>query len=145
MYCKLCVIPVIENYCIFLRIKLFPPISKGRIFLIHTYLLRITTNYVHKDLIAVHHGLSLSSIHLMSTSALPHKRYLVIVSARDIIYLFTPCSMYPSSVCISWYFSTSINPDFLYPYRIFLRGATLRSSPKVSLRYCSLMSMAKTS
>ena len=39
MYCKICVIPVIDNYYIFLTLKLFLPFSKGKIFLIRAFIL----------------------------------------------------------------------------------------------------------
>ena len=39
-YFKLCVIPVIDNYCIFLTIKLFPPLRKGKLLLIHICLFK---------------------------------------------------------------------------------------------------------
>ena len=39
-YCKLCVIPVINNDWIFLKIKILPPPSKGKLFLIHTCLFK---------------------------------------------------------------------------------------------------------
>ena len=39
-YCKLCVIPVIDNYCIFLTIKLLPPLRKGKLIYIHTCLFK---------------------------------------------------------------------------------------------------------
>ena len=35
-YCKLCVIPLIYNYYISLKIKLLPPLSKRKLLLIHT-------------------------------------------------------------------------------------------------------------
>ena len=39
-YCKLCVIPVIDNYFIFLTIKLLPPLIKGKLLLIRTCLFK---------------------------------------------------------------------------------------------------------
>ena len=87
-YYKLCVIPVIDNYWIFLTIKLLTPQKFS--WFIHVSL-RITKNYTHQDLTAVHQGLMFPSSHLISTSALPQKICLGIFYYCDSLYPCTPC------------------------------------------------------
>ena len=106
---KLYVIPVIDNYWILLKIKLLPPPwAKGNFsWFIHIYL-GITTNAIHKYLNAIHGRLCLSSIHLMSTSALPQKRRLVIFYTCESLYPCTiPHRMAPRFYWRSWQFSLS--------------------------------------
>ena len=116
-YCKLCVIPVIDNYCISLTIKLLPPLSKGNIPLIHICLFKNHHKF-HPPGFEFHTPrIICSSIHLMSMSTPPHNRCLLIVSACYSIYN-----------CIPWRFlqviPATITSDlsFLYLHRWELPG-----------------------
>ena len=144
-YCKLCIILVIDNYCIFLTVKLLPPLSKGKLLLIHTCL----SNNHHKGYPSrfdrrtqqIKYLIQPLDVHVYSPSEN--------VSCDSFLlwqnHPFTPCIMAPRYVCSSWYFPTAMNADFSSLSRIALTRATLRSSPNISSRYCSLMSMDRTS
>ena len=144
-YFKLCVITVIDNCCIFLTIKLLLPLIKGKLLFIHTCIFKNRHKCYPSRFYRCKPQIKFSPCRLMSMSALSHEMCLVIVSTCGIIYPCTPCSMDPRSSCRSWYFSTSVTADFSSPYRIFFIRFTIRSSPKVSSRYCLLMPMVKTS
>ena len=60
-----------------------PPWSKENFYLFIHVPLRITANSIHRYFTSVHHILSSSYRHLMSTSAPPQRSCLVVVSACD--------------------------------------------------------------
>ena len=130
-YWKLCVIPVMNNYCILLTIKLFSSLIKGKLFLIYACLFNKhhkfypSIFYLHTPRIKCF--IQPIDVHVWSPSE---------NSSWDIFRLWQYLPFHPLHNGSKVYLNllvlyNSMTSDFPYPYSIYLTSSTIKFYPNI--------------